>query len=284
MNNLTTTSYPNITNLQIKIERFGDFSLLFSLVPNIRQLNVTCTNGNHAVSFNDETPPLIHLTNFQLTSCSHGWHVEEVCSLLHLIPNVKYISLEIFAADRRLIDGQQILTLQQLLPHLQQFNYRVYYRTVKGNFNYATTLASWPLSSVECLVDELLYPYSTFVFIQTLSSYSESFTSLPLPGTIITKTMPANKNDDQVEKLDIYGITTLNVCFPVLSRWHRIKKLTIYFSKINRVTIPGAGKQHSSLFVYTIVISLFNTLRIRTEKSIAIKFFYNWVTVIVESI
>jgi hypothetical protein len=222
-----------------------DFLLLFSVIPNVSHLDVTLTDNNAfaLVSFNDETLRLVHLTNFRLTSVNRPWDVEELITLFHRMPGLQYLSLQLFTFDTRLIDGQQILILQQSLSHVQQFNYGVHCITEKDNFDRETILASWPLSSIECFVDETSYAGRIFAFIHTLPSYSEPFTSLALPGSIISKIMPAKENDSQVEELDICQVSTFVGCFPIMVRWHRVKQLNIWFSSTNPTVVAVTGKR-----------------------------------------
>jgi len=248
LDNLSNVLYSNIINLQITMATFEDFLLLFSAIPNVNQLNVTLTDKNDFVSFKNETPSLVHLTNFRFTSVQRPWTVEELVTLLHQMPIVQYLSLQLFAFDARLIDGQQIVILQQSLSHIQQFNYAVYYIAKKDNFDRETILASWSPSSIECLVDETSHVNHIFAFIHTLLSYDKPFTSFELPGGIISKTMLLKEDDSQIEQLKIYNVSTFVSCLPIMVRWRRIKQLTILFSSTNPTAVAVTGKQCSSLF------------------------------------
>jgi hypothetical protein len=115
LDNSSNVRYWNIINLQITIATFDDFLFLFSAIPNVSQLNVTLTDSNIVVSFKDDTPSLLHLTDFRLVSVNRPWLAEELVTLLHRIPSVQYLSLHLFTFDTLLIDGQQVLTLQQTL-------------------------------------------------------------------------------------------------------------------------------------------------------------------------
>jgi hypothetical protein len=247
LDNSSNVRYWNIINLQITIATFDDFLFLFSAIPNVSQLNVTLTDSNIVVSFKDDTPSLLHLTDFRLVSVNRPWLAEELVTLLHRIPSVQYLSLHLFTFDTLLIDGQQVLTLQQTLSHIQQFKYGVDYINERNNFDREAILASWPPSSIECLVDETRHDDYIFAFIHTLPCYGKPFTSLALPGAIIGKTMPPKEDDSHVEQLDINQVSTFVGCWSVMARWRCVKELTIRFSSTNPTDVPVTGKQCSSL-------------------------------------
>jgi hypothetical protein len=244
LNNLSHVTYSNIISLQITIATLDDFMVLLPVIPNVRQLNVTLTGNSAFALFPDEIPQLIHLTSFRLVSVNCSWFVEELAALLHPIQDVQNLSLQLVTSDNRLIDGQEIFVLQQSLSHLQQFNYSVVYITEPNDFDREMVLASWPPSSIECLVDKTSNIDYVFVFVRTLFPCSEPFTSLALPAAIISKTMIAKQDNRHIEKLSIDSVSTVVDCLPIMAHWRRVKELTIWFSDTNPTVAAVTGKYY----------------------------------------
>jgi hypothetical protein len=270
LDDLSNISYSNITNLQITVEKNDDLLFLFSAIPNVAQLDITLLDNNILEPFNGDIPPLVHLTNFRLVSIYRVWIFEDLVTLLRLIPNVQYLSLQLFTFDPRCINGQQILVLQASLSHIRQFNYEVHYTSETDGFDRKSILASWPPSSIECLVNETSDADNIFAFIYTVSSCIEPFISLEIPGTIMSKVIPPKQDDSQVQQLTINKVSTFLGCLPVMARWHRVKELTIWFSTANPIATAVTGKQYSILFVRNLIGLVFNALRYRRSNLVNI--------------
>jgi hypothetical protein len=158
------------------------------------------------------------------------------------MPNIESLSLQLFTYDGRLVDGQQILFLQQSLHHIQQFNYGILYIVKRDQFDRETILASWLPSPVEFLVDETTIVDGIYVYIHTLLPFSEPFTSLKLPGAIISKAIPSKDHNRKIEQLTINSVSTFSSCLPILTRWSDVKKLVIWFSNTNPTATAETGK------------------------------------------
>jgi hypothetical protein len=221
---------------------FNNFSLLFSAIPNVIQLNVVIMDKTRFGLFKSDAPSLVHLTNFRLASVRGPWSVEDLTTILYRMPSIESLSLQLFTDDSRLVDGQQILFLQQSLHHIRQFNYGIFYIVERGQFDRETILASWLPSAVECLVDETTIVDGIYVYIHTLLPFSEPFTSLKLSGAIISKAMPSKDCNRQIEQLIIESVSTFVNCLPILTRWSHVKQLVIWFSNTNPTATADTGK------------------------------------------
>lgn len=242
LDKLSNVSYPNITNLHITMDKIDHLLPLFSAIPNVTQLDITLIDNDIFGSLDHNIPSLVHLTNFRLASIYRLWIFEDLIALLHRMPNVQYLSLQLYTFDHRFIDGQQILALRESLSHMRQFNYGVRYTAEKYNFDRQYILDSWPPSSIECLVDETSNVENTFAFIYTVSSCIEPFVSLELPGAIMSKIVPSKQDDSQIQQLTINKVSTFSGCLPIMARWHRVKELTIWFSTAISTATAVTGK------------------------------------------
>ncbi|CAF1221377.1 unnamed protein product [Rotaria sp. Silwood1] len=117
--------YLNILRLRINLKTTADLPYLFHAVPNVQYLDVIIDEHGSSWTYFDELKlsPLLHLTHFQLTSTKQLWMLEELLELFVQLPIVQHLSLFLFTDDRRLIEGDTILS--SLSSTVQQFDYAI---------------------------------------------------------------------------------------------------------------------------------------------------------------
>ncbi|CAF3705046.1 unnamed protein product [Rotaria sp. Silwood1] len=155
--------YLNILRLRINLKTTADLPYLFHAVPNVQYLDVIIDEHGSSWTYFDELKlsPLLHLTHFQLTSTKQLWMLEELLELFVQLPIVQHLSLFLFTDDRRLIEGDTILS--SLSSTVQQFDYAINFSHKMSSDLVGKIIASWPPSHpVTC------FYHDTLLFIHTL--------------------------------------------------------------------------------------------------------------------
>lgn len=122
----------NLHKLSIMLRKDIEFILLLSIVPNIRCLHVSL--GYSGLFYSLVVPSDIvmsYLIEFSLHGDSGACcTMEELMSLLHIMPNVQRLLLSIMTYDQRLLDGEQIRSMFFALnmSSLNKFSYAVEYK------------------------------------------------------------------------------------------------------------------------------------------------------------
>jgi len=221
-----TDCYMNVLQLRIKLRTFVGLSSLFAAVPNVHHLDVILGESDDLPEYVDEMnlSSLFHLTDFRLQSTEHIWKLEEFFIIFSQIPTVRHLSLILSTCDRRLIQGD--IVLSALPPTVQQFDYAIYFFNDTPVDQVDEIIASWPLShSVTCFCK------NEFLFIHTLPW---RFASIELSALINKMTSCYANNvtdyDRSVEHLylKIDRNFTLTKSLSMISQYRRVREITIY--------------------------------------------------------
>lgn len=207
----------NVLDLTISIKTLDKLSNLLSIIPNIRQLNITVDEINMMKAEFDQVLPLIYLKTFYLRCYSHLWLLEEIESLLNKLPVVEYLYLQISSQDSCFVDSEQ--KLFSILPtSIREFNFslRYFYDTIAEIDRHALLTARFPII---CLIDDDLQQ-------AVLHTIPYRFPLLNISSGM-TKQMATNENYRHVEMFYDYNGMTLVESLPIIARCHRIKEIAI---------------------------------------------------------
>lgn len=108
-----------------------DLISLLAIIPNIHCLHVSLIRTYdmfESVAWSSIVLP--HIVEFYLwAELGHDWTADELMILLHIMPTLQQLSLNIVTSDACLLDGEQIRSLLSTMNivHLDEFNYAVEY-------------------------------------------------------------------------------------------------------------------------------------------------------------
>ncbi|CAF3366753.1 unnamed protein product [Rotaria socialis] len=120
----------NLHTLSIMISYDVDLISLFTIIPNINCLHVYLRQFYMFESSVCSSITLLHLVEFSLwAELSAVWTLDELMILLHMMPALRRLSLNITARDADLLDGEQIRSVLSAtnISDLDTFNYAVEY-------------------------------------------------------------------------------------------------------------------------------------------------------------
>ncbi|CAF1140141.1 unnamed protein product [Rotaria sp. Silwood1] len=218
--------YFNVLRLRIKLRTMVDLSSLFHAVPNVQYLDVILDDSEGLWEYFDELTlsPLFYLTHFQLISTKQLWMLEKLCVVFAQLPIVRHLSLFLSTDDRRLIEGDTILSV--LPSTVQQLDYGIYFYHHISFDEIDEIITSWPTSHpVTCFYKD------TFLFMHTLP-WRLARISFP---TFIKKIMSCQTNtmtgyDSSVEQLDVTidKSFTLTKSLGMISQCRQVREMTFY--------------------------------------------------------
>ena len=194
-----STCYLNVLRLTVELKTVQELCFLFAAVPNVQYLDVIIHGaGVVCDSFYEmEFSSLFHLTDFRLQSSNYIWELEELFILFVQVPKLQHLSLFLSTYDRRLIDGNIILS--SLPSTVQQFNYAIQFMPDETLDQDDTIATSWPSSHpIACIFND------ESLFIHTLPwhlTYIDPF--LIVGKMIICHTNSELGYDRQVKQLDV---------------------------------------------------------------------------------
>lgn len=220
-----TNCYTNIVKLKLKLKTSSDLLSLFAAVPNIEYLDVVVDDGQSFITDFDEKKliPLFHLTFLRLENFHSDWSLEELKILFTLLVAVRYFSLSFCTTDKRLLQGNIILS--SLPSTVEQFDYGIrLFDDIELDPN-DDIVATWPTSHpIVC------YSNDDCIFIHTVPYHFTFAEYSCLDGKIVCSHTSASINHyRQVETLiltmkkDFY----LNKFFTVLSQLCQVRMLII---------------------------------------------------------
>jgi hypothetical protein len=223
----------NLHTLSIMLNNGDELILLFRIIPNIRCLHVTLRN----IPTTFETSlwssiVLPYLVEFRFWAESYlDWSVEDLMILLHLMPSLQRLLLNLFTTDARLLDGQHVqgaISAAKIL-HLDDFNYGVEYVGSRLEHNLISNIPqTWLPQSVAFIFNA----ETNELLLHTIPCIFHRFWTRKLP----------NKTETSILKqktISCYGdgayITHCNADSPwntelytVLQRSFRVESLTLW--------------------------------------------------------
>lgn len=129
----------HLHTLSIELEDGDELLLLVLLIPNIRCLHIVLGNTPDFDLLSWSQTLLPHLVEFHLyAECTLYWSMDDLITLLRIMPFVQRLVLHLSTTDKRLLDGKQIkvaLTTANIL-YLDSFSYGVEYLGLESRFDY----------------------------------------------------------------------------------------------------------------------------------------------------
>ncbi|CAF0747389.1 unnamed protein product [Rotaria sp. Silwood1] len=213
----------NIIDLKIEISTICDLSVLFTIIPNIRNLSVSTHKKDNLDNINRifTSDKLNFLNKFQLKSVERSWCLNELVILLEKLPSIKYLSLNLCTSDINLINGE---ILKQSLPNtFEQFHYAVHYLPEQP-INYIELLNTWKyICPIICLYNPMQNDY---MFLHTLP-YS-SFNYLEISSSVADSILKNKNSYKDIERIHVDCDFTLAEAFPIISYCRRAKHSMIW--------------------------------------------------------
>ncbi|UJR32407.1 hypothetical protein I4U23_019869 [Adineta vaga] len=239
-----TDCYMNILQLRITLREIKDLSSLFTVVPNVRYLDVTLVEEDMENLSRDQMKisSLEYLLNFQLRSTKRWWNTEELSTILDQLPYAKTIALFLCVLDAYLVYGNTILSL--LPSTIQQFHYAAFYSPTMIYDQDNNILTSWSESHpITC------YRSDDFGFIHTLPWYFKNISFPTSIGKLMSKPTKCKTGyDERVKKIEIIidKNLTLAKSLAVIAQCRRLRHLVISINS-EEETIKEESNQLSSL-------------------------------------
>ncbi|CAF4439139.1 unnamed protein product [Rotaria sp. Silwood2] len=210
----------NILSLTIQLDTLMDLSSLIYLIPNIHRLDVSFKNSSLSkVPFNITLP---FLKEFSVWAVHWYSHLDDLKSLLQIVPSIEEFSLTISTRDFNLINGTKLVSI--LPSQLKQFNYTVCYYPCESYDNYNIDIIKTSWQSIP-----IIYSISDIdkrIFLHTLPYCSSRLTI----RSSLAKNMP-NKDMhpiySKIDQIQVYSMINLSDTFPIIGQCRRVRELTL---------------------------------------------------------
>ncbi|CAF0755697.1 unnamed protein product [Rotaria sordida] len=210
----------NILSLTIQLDTLMDLSSLIHFIPNIHRLDVSFKNSSlRKVPFNITLP---YLKEFSVWAIHWYSQLDDLKSLLQIVPSIEIFSLTISTRDFNLINGTKLLSI--LPSQLKQFNYTVCYYPYEnyGYSNIDIIKKSWQSIPVRYSISDI----DKRIFLHTIPYTSSRLTI----RSSLAKNMP-NKDMYQIystiDQIQVYTMMNLSDTFPIIGQCRRVRELTL---------------------------------------------------------
>jgi hypothetical protein len=214
---------PNIIHLKIEMSTICDLSVLFTIIPNIRSLNVSIHKKDNLDNMNRifTSNQLEFLTDFHLKSVERSWYLNELKILFDKLPSIKNLSLNLRTCDLSLTNGQILKTF--LSNQIEQFHYAIHYLPDQL-VNHFEIINSWiSVCPIVCLYNSIQNDY---MFLHTLP-YS-SFDYLEISSSVAQSILKTENSYRNIQRVHVDCDFTLAEAFPIIGYCQRVKHSIIW--------------------------------------------------------